>query len=149
MAARTPALMGERVSAPCSTDIRGMRRSSGAPRPRAYIRRCSAGQRTVLVIRGEAGIGKSALLRYGTGQAAGCRVGQIAGVESELELPLPFAAIHQLCAPMLSHLQARASGAGVAGCVRARDEERSGSVRSVSQCSACWRKSPPGHHSLA
>ena len=52
-----------------------------------------------LVIRGEAGIGKTALLRYCAGRAAECRVAQIAGFESEFELP--FAALHQLCAPML------------------------------------------------
>jgi DNA-binding CsgD family transcriptional regulator len=58
----------------------------------------------VLVIRGEAGIGKTALMRYCARQAAGCRVLQIAGVESEMELPL--AAMHQLCTPMLSCLAA-------------------------------------------
>ena len=62
------------------------------------------GESAVLVLRGEAGIGKTALLRYCARQAAGCRVTQIAGVESELELPL--AALHQLCAPMLGELPA-------------------------------------------
>jgi DNA-binding CsgD family transcriptional regulator len=62
------------------------------------------GRSEVLVIRGEAGVGKTALLRYAGGQAAGFRVGQIAGVESEMELP--FAGLHQLCAPMLVHLNA-------------------------------------------
>ena len=58
----------------------------------------------MLVIRGEAGIGKTALLHYCARQAAGCRVAQLSGVESELELP--FAALHQLCAPMLGDLAA-------------------------------------------
>ena len=62
------------------------------------------GRRGVLVIRAEAGAGKTALLRYTGGQAAGFRVGQIAGVESEMELP--FAGLHQLCGPMLAHLDA-------------------------------------------
>src|ERR671932_8108 len=62
------------------------------------------GQSAVLVLRGEAGIGKTALLHYAARQAAGFRVAQIAGVESEMELP--FAAVHQLCAPMLEHLEA-------------------------------------------
>ena len=56
----------------------------------------------MLVIRGEAGIGKTALIRYCARQASGCRLAQIAGVESELEMP--FAAIHQLCEPMLGDL---------------------------------------------
>ncbi len=58
----------------------------------------------VLVIRGEAGIGKTALMRYCARQASGCRLAQIHGVESEMELPL--AALHQLCTPMLSSLDA-------------------------------------------
>jgi DNA-binding CsgD family transcriptional regulator len=63
-----------------------------------------AGRSDVLVIRGEAGIGKSALLRYAARQASGFRVMQVTGVEAEMELP--FAAIHQLCAPMLDGLDA-------------------------------------------
>src|SRR6187200_1205548 len=59
-----------------------------------------AGQSGVLVIRGEAGVGKTALLRYTARQAAGFRVAQVVGVQAEMELP--FAGIHQLCAPVLS-----------------------------------------------
>jgi DNA-binding CsgD family transcriptional regulator len=62
------------------------------------------GQSAVLVIRGEAGVGKTALLHYCARQAAGFRVAQIAGVESEMELP--YAGLHQLCAPMLERLGA-------------------------------------------
>ncbi len=62
------------------------------------------GESAALVVRGEAGVGKTALLHYCARQAAGCRVAQIAGVESELELP--FAALHQLCHPMLGGLAA-------------------------------------------
>ena len=62
------------------------------------------GESAVLVIRGEAGVGKSALLRHCARQASGFRVAQIAGVESEMELP--FAGLHQLCAPMLAQLGA-------------------------------------------
>ena len=54
------------------------------------------------MVRGEAGVGKSALLRAVAEHASGFRVAQIAGVESEMELP--FAGLHQLCAPMLSRL---------------------------------------------
>jgi DNA-binding CsgD family transcriptional regulator len=62
------------------------------------------GQSAVLVMRGEAGIGKTALLEYAVRQASGFRVAQVAGVEAEMELP--FAGIHQLCAPLLDHLDA-------------------------------------------
>ena len=58
----------------------------------------------VLVVRGEAGVGKTALLDYCAGQAGGLRVARITGVESEMELP--FAGVHQLCAPLLDRLAA-------------------------------------------
>ena len=58
-----------------------------------------ASESQVLVIRGEAGIGKSALLNYVEDRASGCRLGQASGIEYEMELP--FAGLHQLCAPML------------------------------------------------
>jgi hypothetical protein len=61
-----------------------------------------AGQSAVLVLRGEAGIGKTALLEYAADQGQGCRVLRALGVESELELP--FAALHQLCGPLLGGL---------------------------------------------
>jgi hypothetical protein len=60
------------------------------------------GQSAVLVIRGDAGIGKTALLRYAAAQASEFRVAQVAAVEAEMELP--FAAVHQLCSPMLARL---------------------------------------------
>ncbi|HYY85355.1 MAG TPA: AAA family ATPase, partial [Beijerinckiaceae bacterium] len=63
-----------------------------------------AGQSAVLVVRGEAGVGKTALLHYCARQASGFRVARIAGVESEMELP--FAGLHQLCAPVLGRLGA-------------------------------------------
>jgi DNA-binding CsgD family transcriptional regulator len=61
-----------------------------------------AGQSRALVLRGEAGVGKTALLDYLQGRASGCRIARAAGVESEMELP--FAGLHQLCAPMLHRL---------------------------------------------
>jgi DNA-binding CsgD family transcriptional regulator len=61
-----------------------------------------AGQSRVLVLRGEAGIGKTALLRHLAAAAEGCRVTRAAGVESEMELA--FAGLHALCAPMLGRL---------------------------------------------
>ena len=62
------------------------------------------GQSAVLALRGEAGIGKTALLRYAVRRASGFRVAQVTGVEAEMELP--FAGIHQLCAPLLDQLDA-------------------------------------------
>ena len=62
-----------------------------------------AGTSASLVVRGEAGIGKSALLDYVAQGAAGCRVVRAAGAESEMELP--FAALHQLCAPFIGDLE--------------------------------------------
>ncbi len=57
----------------------------------------------VLVLRGEAGVGKTALLDYLTsGLEPRCRVARAAGVEAEVELP--FSGLHQLCGPMLDHL---------------------------------------------
>jgi DNA-binding NarL/FixJ family response regulator len=53
----------------------------------------------VLVVRGEAGVGKSALLRHAVGQAGDVRVLQAYGVESESELA--FAGLHQLVWPLL------------------------------------------------
>src|SRR4051812_44995480 len=66
------------------------------------LERVRDGTSAALVIRGEAGAGKTALLRYAARQAAGFRVAQVAGVESETELP--FAGLHQLCAPLLRRL---------------------------------------------
>jgi DNA-binding CsgD family transcriptional regulator len=60
-----------------------------------------AGQSRVLVVHGEPGVGKSALLDYLAVRAAGCRVVRVAGVQSEMELA--FAGLHQLCAPLLEH----------------------------------------------
>jgi DNA-binding CsgD family transcriptional regulator len=60
-----------------------------------------SGESRTLVVRGDPGVGKSALLRYLIRQASGCRVARAAGVQSEMELA--FAGLHQLCAPMLDH----------------------------------------------
>jgi DNA-binding CsgD family transcriptional regulator len=60
------------------------------------------GHSAVLVLRGEAGVGKSALLRHAIERAHAFRVVQIAGVESEMELP--YAGLHQLGTPMLDRL---------------------------------------------
>ncbi len=86
------------------------------------LRDARDGRSAVLVVRGEAGVGKSALLRAVARRASGFRVAQIAGVESEMELP--FAALHQLCSPMLTRIdglpppQERALCVALGPCVR-------------------------------
>jgi DNA-binding CsgD family transcriptional regulator len=58
------------------------------------------GRSGVLVLRGESGVGKTALLQFLVEKAAGFRIVRAAGVESEMELA--FAGVHQLCAPLLN-----------------------------------------------
>ena len=89
--------------------------AGAAPEPRLRGRRreCEAldrlvadlrvGQSQVLVLRGEAGVGKTALLEYLRQRASGCCLARTAGVESEMELA--FAGLHQLCAPFLDRLE--------------------------------------------
>jgi DNA-binding CsgD family transcriptional regulator len=60
------------------------------------------GESQALVLYGEPGIGKTALLEYLAEQASGCRVISVSGCQSDMELP--FAALHQLCSPFLSLL---------------------------------------------
>ena len=88
-AERPPALIGR--GAPC----RELDQLASAVR---------AGHSRALVIRGEPGIGKTALLEYVAAHAPGCRVERTTGIQSELELA--FAGLHQLCQPMLDHLDA-------------------------------------------
>jgi hypothetical protein len=76
------------------------------------------GHSSVLVLRGKAGIGKTALLEYARASASGCRIARAAGVESEMELA--FGGLHQLCAPFLEHL-GRLPGPATR---RARDDVR-------------------------
>jgi DNA-binding CsgD family transcriptional regulator len=66
------------------------------------LTRIRAGRSGVLVLRGEAGIGKTALLEHLASRASECRIARAVGVESEMELP--FAGLHQLCAPFLDRL---------------------------------------------
>ncbi|HET8743562.1 MAG TPA: AAA family ATPase [Gaiella sp.] len=87
--------------------------SSGIGDPRPVLRgrrdECDAldrmlqsvreGESRALVVRGDAGVGKSALLEYLVASASGCRVARAAGTEYEMELA--YAGLHQLCAPML------------------------------------------------
>jgi DNA-binding CsgD family transcriptional regulator len=68
----------------------------------ALLMAVRAEESRVLVVHGEPGVGKTALLEYLAGQAAGCRVLRAVGVQSEMELA--FAGLHLLCAPLLGRL---------------------------------------------
>lgn len=84
-----------------ATRLRGRQRECGTLD--ALVGHLVGGGSQVLVMRGEAGVGKSALLDYLAGALQPrCRVARAAGVESEVELP--FSGLHQLCGPMLDHL---------------------------------------------
>ena len=61
-----------------------------------------AGQSAALVVRGEAGVGKTALLDYLQEHSPSCRIARAAGVESEMELP--YGGLHQLCAQLRDRL---------------------------------------------
>ncbi|MET8655146.1 helix-turn-helix transcriptional regulator [Nocardia aurea] len=86
-----------------SDSLRGLRgrRRECEPLDRLLVD-ARSGRSQVLVLRGEAGIGKSALLEHLVRGAAGCRIARVGGVESQMELA--FAGLHQLCAPMTEHL---------------------------------------------
>jgi DNA-binding CsgD family transcriptional regulator len=68
-----------------------------------FVAGVRAGDGRALVVRGEPGVGKTALLDYLAGRAAGCLVARAVGVQSEMELA--FAGLHQLCAPMLDRAE--------------------------------------------
>ena len=64
-----------------------------------------SGKSRALVVRGDAGVGKTVLLESLAGRAAesGCQVAQAAGMQSETELV--FAGLYQLCAPWLDRME--------------------------------------------
>jgi hypothetical protein len=88
------------------TGPQGRKRLCDRDRERDALDRLLAGvhegRSGVLVLRGEAGIGKTALLDHAVETASGCRVARVTGVESEVELS--FAGVHQLCGQMLHRL---------------------------------------------
>ena len=64
-----------------------------------FVDAVRGGASRALVVNGEAGVGKTALLQYAADHADGCRVVRAVGVQTEMELA--FATLHQLCAPLL------------------------------------------------
>ncbi|MDT5318104.1 MAG: hypothetical protein QOD88_626 [Mycobacterium sp.] len=69
----------------------------------ALLRQVREGRSGVLLLRGAPGIGKTALLRYVMETGSGLTLLRCTGVESEMELP--FAGLHELCAPTLDGLE--------------------------------------------
>ena len=82
------------------TDLRGRRAECGVLD--GLLEGVRGGRSAVLVVRGEAGVGKTALLDYAVESAPDLSFARAAGVESEMELA--FAGLHQLCGPMLDRL---------------------------------------------
>ncbi len=74
----------------------------GREREREVLDELLENGRGVLVVHGEAGVGKTALLDYAVGAGRQFRVARTSGVEGEMELPL--AAVQQLCSPFLDLL---------------------------------------------
>jgi DNA-binding CsgD family transcriptional regulator len=87
MSAPQPELLGRRIECAALDEL---------------VASVRAGSSRALVLRGEAGVGKSALLEYLVQRASGGAVARAAGVESEMELA--FAGLHQLCAPFVDRL---------------------------------------------
>jgi DNA-binding CsgD family transcriptional regulator len=93
--------MDKRLPDPAgSTGLRG--RATECAALDGLVEAVRGGESRSLVLRGEAGIGKTALLEYLIGSAAQMTVVRAVGVESEMELA--FAGLHQLCGPMLDRL---------------------------------------------
>src|SRR5689334_8224589 len=93
--------MTDGVAAPPGTMLCGRRRESAVLE--GLLDGARAGRSGALVVRGDAGVGKTALLEYVVASAADLGVVRAVGVESEMELA--FAALHQLCAPLLDRLE--------------------------------------------
>src|SRR5271154_6959593 len=103
--AARPEAQSEEVWAAPDVDLRG--RLVGRSREREGLGRVltaiRSGQSGVLVVSGEAGIGKTALLEQLVEQASGCTVTRATGVQADMELP--FAGLQQLFGSMLGSLE--------------------------------------------
>ena len=69
----------------------------------AALDKARKGQSSVIVVSGEAGAGKTAMLNQAVAGLSDMRIAHVAGADAEMELA--FAGLHQLCAPMLDHLE--------------------------------------------
>jgi DNA-binding CsgD family transcriptional regulator len=67
------------------------------------LRALAAGESQALVVRGEAGIGKTALLEYLLAHASGLEIARVTGVQAEMELA--YAGLHQLCSPLFDRFE--------------------------------------------
>jgi DNA-binding CsgD family transcriptional regulator len=98
--------MGPRPAGPPAAAVRWSRPLVGRRLERArldeFVAAVRSGHSRVLVLRGEAGIGKSALLEHLASQAQGCRVLVGTGVQADTELA--FAALHQVLGPLLGRV---------------------------------------------
>src|SRR5690242_952679 len=81
-------------------ELRGREAECG--RLDALLAAVREGRAGALVLRGEAGIEKTALLEHAVANAHGCQVARAIGVQSEMELA--YAGLHQLCVPLLDEL---------------------------------------------
>ena len=109
-----------------------------------------AGQSQVLVLRGEAGVGKTALLDHLRERSSGCQVVRAAGIESEMELA--YAGLHQLIMPMTDRRDRlpgpQRDALGTAFGLDAGSAARS-LPRRAWHCSACCRRWPGSNRSCA
>src|SRR5258708_3039182 len=93
--------MANGAAAPPGAMLRGRRRESAVLE--GLLDGARAGRSGALVVRGDAGVGKTALLEYVVASGPDLGVVRAVGVESEMELA--FAALHQLCVPVLDRLE--------------------------------------------
>src|SRR5689334_16233467 len=100
---RTGAVPGLRTGRRLGSAAMLRGRAAECERLDQLLARAREGRSAVLVLRGEAGVGKTALLRYAAEHASGFRVASIAGVQSEVEFA--YSGLHLLCAPLMGRLE--------------------------------------------
>ncbi|MGV0792023.1 AAA family ATPase [Mycolicibacterium sp. XJ1819] len=91
----------DNTSATSAQPLRG--RTDECARLDQLIAAARTGESQVLVVHGEAGVGKTAVIEYAIERASDFRIARASGVEAEVELA--FAGLHQLCAPLLDGLE--------------------------------------------